>query len=279
MALQLGDTAPNFTASTTEGEIDFYDWKGDSWGILFSHPKDFTPVCTTELGAVARLKPEWDKRNVKVIGLSVDELTNHAAWSADIEETQGAAVNFPIIADTDRNVSDLYDLIHPNASDTLTVRSVFIIGPDNKVKLIITYPASTGRNFDEILRVVDSLQLTAKHKVATPVNWNHGEDVIIVPAVSDEDAKLQYPGGWNAVKPYLRLVPAPTDPRSQRPMRAHGQLQVPAIRQIHWNLPLRSTPMCCSWQSCLRLQFWSQTFPASQPAMTGSVTAQLQTRC
>ncbi|CAB4557884.1 unannotated protein [freshwater metagenome] len=211
MALQLGDTAPNFTASTTEGEIDFYDWKGDSWGILFSHPKDFTPVCTTELGAVARLKPEWDKRNVKVIGLSVDELTNHAAWSADIEETQGAAVNFPIIADTDRNVSDLYDLIHPNASDTLTVRSVFIIGPDNKVKLIITYPASTGRNFDEILRVVDSLQLTAKHKVATPVNWNHGEDVIIVPAVSDEDAKLQYPGGWNAVKPYLRLVPAPTD--------------------------------------------------------------------
>ena len=211
MALQLGDTAPNFTASTTEGEIDFYDWKGDSWGILFSHPKDFTPVCTTELGAVARLKPEWDKRNVKVIGLSVDELTNHAAWSADIEETQGAAVNFPIIADTDRNVSDLYDLIHPNASDTLTVRSVFIIGPDNKVKLIITYPASTGRNFDEILRVVDSLQLTAKHTVATPVNWNHGEDVIIVPAVSDEDAKLQYPGGWNAVKPYLRLVPAPTD--------------------------------------------------------------------
>jgi alkyl hydroperoxide reductase subunit AhpC len=211
MALQLGDTAPNFTASTTEGKIDFYDWKGDSWGILFSHPKDFTPVCTTELGAVARLKPEWDKRNVKVIGLSVDELTNHAAWSEDIEETQGAAVNFPIIADTDKNVSDLYDLIHPNASDTLTVRSVFIIGPDNKVKLIITYPASTGRNFDEILRVVDSLQLTAKHKVATPVNWKHGEDVIIVPAVSDEDAKLQYPGGWNAVKPYLRLVPAPTD--------------------------------------------------------------------
>jgi alkyl hydroperoxide reductase subunit AhpC len=211
MALQLGDTAPNFTASTTEGKIDFYDWKGDSWGILFSHPKDFTPVCTTELGAVARLKPEWDKRNVKVIGLSVDELTNHTAWSEDIEETQGAAVNFPIIADTDKNVSDLYDLIHPNASDTLTVRSVFIIGPDNKVKLIITYPASTGRNFDEILRVVDSLQLTAKHKVATPVNWKHGEDVIIVPAVSDEDAKLQYPGGWNAVKPYLRLVPAPTD--------------------------------------------------------------------
>lgn len=211
MALQLGDTAPNFTAATTDGEIDLYDWKGESWAILFSHPKDFTPVCTTELGAVARLKPEWDKRNVKVVGLSVDELTNHAAWSADIEETQGSAVNFPIIADTDRKVSDLYDLIHPNASDTLTVRSVFVIGPDNKVKLIITYPASTGRNFDEILRVVDSLQLTAKHKVATPVNWKHGEDVIIAAAVSDEDAKLQYPGGWNAVKPYLRLVPAPTD--------------------------------------------------------------------
>jgi alkyl hydroperoxide reductase subunit AhpC len=211
MALQLGDTAPNFTAATTDGEIDLYDWKGDSWAILFSHPKDFTPVCTTELGAVARLKPEWDKRNVKVVGLSVDELTNHAAWSADIEETQGAAVNFPIIADTDRKVSDLYDLIHPNASDTLTVRSVFVIGPDNKVKLIITYPASTGRNFDEILRVVDSLQLTAKHKVATPVNWKHGEDVIIAGVVSDEDAKLQYPGGWKTVKPYLRLVPAPTD--------------------------------------------------------------------
>jgi alkyl hydroperoxide reductase subunit AhpC len=211
MALQLGDTAPNFTAATTDGEIDLYDWKGDSWAILFSHPKDFTPVCTTELGAVARLKPEWDKRNVKVVGLSVDELTNHAAWSADIEETQGAAVNFPIIADTDRKVSDLYDLIHPNASDTLTVRSVFVIGPDNKVKLIITYPASTGRNFDEILRVVDSLQLTAKHKVATPVNWKHGEDVIIAGTVSDEDAKLQYPGGWKTVKPYLRLVPAPTD--------------------------------------------------------------------
>ena len=211
MALQLGDTAPNFTAATTDGEIDLYDWKGDSWAILFSHPKDFTPVCTTELGAVARLKPEWDKRNVKVVGLSVDELTNHAAWSADIEETQGAAVNFPIIADTDRKVSDLYDLIHPNASDTLTVRSVFVIGPDNKVKLIITYPASTGRNFDEILRVVDSLQLTAKHKVATPVNWKHGEDVIISGVVSDEDAQLQYPGGWKTVKPYLRLVPAPTD--------------------------------------------------------------------
>jgi thioredoxin-dependent peroxiredoxin len=209
MALQLGDTAPDFTAETTDGTLNFYDWKGDSWAILFSHPKDFTPVCTTELGAVAKLKDEWDKRDVKVIGLSVDELTNHEAWSDDIEETQGAAINFPIIADTDKKVSDLYDLIHPNASDTMTVRSVFIVGPDNKVKLIITYPASTGRNFDEILRVVDSLQLTAKHKVATPVNWNEGDDVIIVPAVSDEEAKEKYPEGWNAVKPYLRLVPAP----------------------------------------------------------------------
>ena len=209
MALQLGDTAPDFTAETTDGTLNFYDWKGDSWAILFSHPKDFTPVCTTELGAVAKLKPEWDKRNVKVIGLSVDELTNHSAWSDDIEETQCAAINFPIIADTDKKVSDLYDLIHPNASDTMTVRSVFIVGPDNKVKLIITYPASTGRNFDEILRVVDSLQLTAKHKVATPVNWKEGDDVIIVPAVSNEEAKEKYPEGWNEVKPYLRLVPAP----------------------------------------------------------------------
>ncbi len=211
MAIQLGDTAPDFTAQTTEGTIDFYDWKGDSWAILFSHPKDFTPVCTTELGAVAKLKDEWDKRDVKVIGLSVDELTNHEAWSNDIEETQGAAINFPIIADSDKKVSDLYDLIHPNASDTTTVRSVFIIGPDNKVKLIITYPASTGRNFDEILRVVDSLQLTAKHKVATPVNWKDGEDVIIVPAVSDDEAKEKFPQGWNTVKPYLRQVAAPKD--------------------------------------------------------------------
>jgi alkyl hydroperoxide reductase subunit AhpC len=211
MAIQLGDTAPDFTAETTDGTVNFYDWKGDSWAILFSHPKDFTPVCTTELGAVAKLKDEWDARNVKVIGLSVDELTNHEAWSADIEETQGAAINFPIIADSDKKVSDLYDLIHPNASDTTTVRSVFIIGPDNKVKLIITYPASTGRNFDEILRVVDSLQLTAKHQVATPVNWKDGEDVIIVPAVSDEDAKAKFPQGWNTVKPYLRLVSVPKD--------------------------------------------------------------------
>lgn len=206
MSIQLGDEAPDFTAETTQGTINFHEWKGDSWAILFSHPKDFTPVCTTELGEVARLKPEWDKRNVKVIGLSVDELTNHSEWEKDIEETQGSTVNFPIIADSDRKVSDLYDLIHPNANDTLTVRSVFVIGPDNKVKLIITYPASTGRNFAEILRVVDSLQLTANHSVATPVNWTEGEDVIIVPALSDEAAKEKFPQGWNTVKPYLRLV-------------------------------------------------------------------------
>ncbi len=210
MALRLGDDAPNFTAETTEGTIDFYDWKGDSWAVLFSHPKDFTPVCTTELGYLASIKPEFDARGVKIIGLSVDELGNHTAWASDIEETQGTAPNYPIIADSDRKVSDLYDMIHPNANDTLTVRSVFIIGADNKVKLILTYPASTGRNFDEVLRVIDSLQLTANHKVATPVNWNEGEDVIIVPAVSDEEAKEQYPEGWKTLKPYLRVVPQPT---------------------------------------------------------------------
>ena len=210
MAIRLGDDAPNFTAATTEGTIDFYDWKGDSWAVLFSHPKDFTPVCTTELGYLASIKGEFDKRNVKIIGLSVDSLDNHTGWASDIEETQGTAPNYPIIADSDRKVSDLYDMIHPNADDTLTVRSVFIIGADNKVKLILTYPASTGRNFDEVLRVIDSLQLTAGHKVATPVNWKDGEDVIIVPAVSDEDAKAQYPDGWKTLKPYLRVVPQPT---------------------------------------------------------------------
>ncbi len=209
MTLRLGDDAPNFTAATTEGTIDFHEWKGDSWAVLFSHPKDFTPVCTTELGYLASIKPEFDKRGVKIIGLSVDELGNHTAWANDIEETQGTAPNYPIIADTDRKVSDLYDMIHPNADDTLTVRSVFIIGADNKIKLILTYPASTGRNFDEVLRVIDSLQLTADHKVATPVNWNDGEDVIIVPAVSDEDAAKQYPDGWKTVKPYLRVVAQP----------------------------------------------------------------------
>jgi alkyl hydroperoxide reductase subunit AhpC len=209
MALRLGDEAPNFTAETTEGKINFYDYLGDGWGVLFSHPKDYTPVCTTELGAVAKLKPEFDKRNVKVIGLSVDELGNHKGWADDIEETQGAKLNFPLIADSDHKVSDLYDMIHPNANDTLTVRSVFIIAPDKKVKLIITYPASTGRNFDEILRVIDSLQLTANYSVATPVNWKNGEDVIIVPAVSDEDAKAKFPKGWKALKPYLRVTPQP----------------------------------------------------------------------
>jgi alkyl hydroperoxide reductase subunit AhpC len=209
MALRLGDVAPNFTAETTEGTIDFYDYLGDGWGVLFSHPKDFTPVCTTELGEVAKLKPEFDKRNVKILGLSVDELGNHKGWADDIAETQGAKLNFPLIADSDHKVSDLYDMIHPNASDTLTVRSVFIIGADKKVKLIITYPASTGRNFDEILRVIDSLQLTANYSVATPVNWKNGDDVIIVPAVSDEDAKKKFPKGWKALKPYLRVTPQP----------------------------------------------------------------------
>ena len=209
MGLRLGDDAPNFTAETTEGTIDFYDWKGDSWAVLFSHPKDFTPVCTTELGYLASIKPEFDKRNVKIIGLSVDELGNHTAWAEDIRETQGTAPNYPIIADSDRKVSDLYDMIHPNANDTLTVRSVFVIGPDNKVKLTLTYPASTGRNFDEVLRVIDSLQLTSDFKVATPVNWKDGEDVIIVPALSDEDAKEAFPGGWNTVKPYLRVTAQP----------------------------------------------------------------------
>ena len=210
MAVRLGDDAPNFSAPTTQGDIDFYDWKGDSWAVLFSHPKDFTPVCTTELGTVAKLKPEFDRRGVKVIGLSVDPVDSHLEWEKDIEETQGEAVNFPMIADPDRKVADLYDMIHPNANDTLTVRSVFVIGPDNKVKLTLTYPASTGRNFDEILRVIDSLQLTAAHKVATPANWTDGDKVIIVPAVSDDEAKEKFPDGWDAQKPYLRLVDQPS---------------------------------------------------------------------
>ena len=209
MALQLNDNAPNFVAQSTEGKIDFYEWLGNSWAILFSHPKDFTPVCTTELGAVAKLKPEFDKRNVKVIGLSVDGLSNHEKWSNDIKETQGYKPNFPIIADEDRKVSDLYGMIHPKANDTLTVRSVFVIGPDKKIKLTLTYPASAGRNFDEILRVIDSLQLTANYKVATPANWKRGEDVIISGTVSDEDAKKLFPQGWKTVKPYLRTVKQP----------------------------------------------------------------------
>ena len=209
MALQLGDVAPDFTAETTAGTIKFHEWLGNSWGVLFSHPKDFTPVCTTELGEVARLKPEFDKRGVKVIGLSVDPLKDHQAWAGDIKETQGHALNFPLIADPDRKVSNLYGMIHPNANDTLTVRSVFVIGPDKKLKLSITYPASTGRNFEEILRVVDSLQLTAKHSVATPVNWQRGEDVIIAPSISDEEAKTKFPQGWKTLKPYLRVTKQP----------------------------------------------------------------------
>jgi alkyl hydroperoxide reductase subunit AhpC len=209
MAIRLGDEAPDFTADTTEGTITFHDYLGDSWGILFSHPKDFTPVCTTELGYVARIKDEFDKRNVKVIGLSVNSLDDHEKWNQDIEETQGASVNFPIIADPDRKVADLYDMVHPNASDTVTVRTVFVVGPDKKVKLTITYPQSTGRNFDEILRVIDSLQLTAGYSVSTPVNWKDGDDVIILPAISDDDAKDRFPKGWKALKPYLRLTPQP----------------------------------------------------------------------
>ncbi len=209
MTLRLGDTVPDFTAQTTEGPISFHEWLGNSWGILFSHPKNFTPVCTTELGQVAHLKGEFDKRNVKVIGLSVDTIENHPAWVADIKDATGANLNFPLIADSDKKVSDLYDLIHPNASDTATVRSVFVIGPDKKLKLALTYPASTGRNFQEIVRVVDSLQLTAQHSVATPVDWKQGDDVIIVPSVSDEAAKEKFPEGWKTVKPYLRVVRQP----------------------------------------------------------------------
>jgi alkyl hydroperoxide reductase subunit AhpC len=210
MAIRLGDTAPNFKVQTTEGEIDFYDWMGNDWAVLFSHPKDYTPVCTTELGAVAKLKPEFDKRNVKVIGLSVDSVKDHRGWSKDIEETQGSKLNFPLIADPDRIVSGHYDMIHPNADDTFTVRSVFVIDDDKKVRLTITYPASTGRNFDEILRVIDSLRLTSNHQVATPVNWKHGQDVIISPAVPNDEAKSKYPGGWREERPYLRYVPDPS---------------------------------------------------------------------
>jgi alkyl hydroperoxide reductase subunit AhpC len=209
MSIRLGDEAPDFTAQTTEGEVRFHDWLGDSWGVLFSHPKDYTPVCTTELGMTAKLKPEFDQRNVKVMGLSVDPLESHEGWSKDIEETQGTAVNFPMIADPDRKVADLYGMIHPNASDTATVRSVYVIGPDKKVKLTLTYPASTGRNFDEILRVIDSLQLTSKYSVATPVNWKNGDDCIIVPSISDEEAKARFPAGFKTIKPYLRTTPQP----------------------------------------------------------------------
>jgi alkyl hydroperoxide reductase subunit AhpC len=209
-SLQLGDIAPDFEQESTQGKIEFHKWAGNNWVVLFSHPKDYTPVCTTELGAVAKLKPEFDKRGVKAIGLSVDPLTDHKGWSKDIEETQNCQLNFPLLADGDRKVANLYGMIHPNASDTFTVRSVFIIDPNKKVRLIITYPASTGRNFQEILRVIDSLQLTDKHKVATPVNWKQGEDVIIVPALKDEEEiKRLFPKGYKAVKPYLRITPQP----------------------------------------------------------------------
>ena len=209
MALQLGDVVPNFTQDSTEGPIDFYNWAGDSWVVLFSHPKDFTPVCTTELGTVAKLKPEFDKRGVKVIGLSVDPATSHKTWAKDIEETQGTALNFPLIADHDRKVADLYGMIHPNALETMTVRSVFVIDPNKKLRLTLTYPAATGRNFDEILRTVDSLQLTDKHKVATPANWKQGGDVIILPSISNEAAKELFPDGWKEHKPYLRTTKQP----------------------------------------------------------------------
>jgi alkyl hydroperoxide reductase subunit AhpC len=218
MALHIGEEAPNFTAQTTQGPINFHEWIGDGWAILFSHPKDFTPVCTTELGYMAGLQSEFAKRNCKIIGLSIDPVTDHQRWSKDIEETQGHAVNYPLIGDHDLRVAKLYDMIHPNAGETsegrtaadnATVRSVFMIGPDKKIKLMLTYPMTTGRNFDEVLRVLDSMQLTAKHQVATPVNWKQGDDVIIVTSVSDEDAKKKYPGGWKALKPYLRLVSQP----------------------------------------------------------------------
>ncbi|MFD0988774.1 peroxiredoxin [Mariniflexile jejuense] len=207
--IRLGDVAPNFTAKSTEGTINFHEWLGDSWGILFSHPADYTPVCTTELGTVAKYKPEFDKRNVKVVALSVDGVESHHGWINDINETQNTTVNFPIIADEDKKVSELYDMIHPNASDKFTVRSVFVIGDDKKVKLIITYPASTGRNFEELLRVIDSLQLTAYHKVATPANWKHGEDVVVSPAISTADAKNIFTKGVDEIKPYLRMTPQP----------------------------------------------------------------------
>ena len=209
MGLKLGDVAPNFKAKSTEGELDFHNWLGEGWGVLFSHPADYTPVCTTELGTVAKYKAEFDKRNVKVAALSVDSLDSHNGWVQDINETQNTTVNFPIIADEDKNVAELYDMIHPNALSNLTVRSVFVIAPDKTIKLMITYPASTGRNFDELLRVVDSLQLTAYHKVATPANWNNGDDCVIVPAVATEQIAENFPKGYTEVKPYLRLTPQP----------------------------------------------------------------------
>ena len=209
MALRLGDEAPNFTIETTEGTINFHEYLGNGWGILFSHPKDYTPVCTTELGYVSKIKNEFDKRNVKILALSVDPLESHKGWTKDINETQNTTVNYPIIADPERKVSNLYDMIHPNANETFTVRSVFVIGPDKKIKLTLTYPASTGRNFQEILRVIDSLQLTSSYSVATPANWNYGEDCIVVPTLSDDDANKKFPKGFRKIKPYLRYTAQP----------------------------------------------------------------------
>jgi len=218
MALRIGDEAPDFTAQSTQGPIRFHEWIGNGWAILFSHPKDFTPVCTTELGYMARIKPEFDKRNCKILGLSIDSVGDHERWAQDIKETQGQAPNYPVVGDTDLAVAKLYDMIHPNASgeakgrtaaDNATVRSVFVVGPDKKIKLMLTYPMSTGRNFDEVLRVLDSMQLTARHKVATPVNWKQGEDVIILASVPEDEARQKFPGGWKAPKPYLRIVPQP----------------------------------------------------------------------
>jgi thioredoxin-dependent peroxiredoxin len=209
MPVRIGDEAPDFTAETTQGTLSFHEWKGDSWAVLFSHPRDFTPVCTTELGAVAGLKPEFDARNTRVVGLSVDPIDSHRRWESDIADVTGNEVNFPMIADPDGKIADLYDMIHPNADDTMTVRSVFVVGPDNRVKLTLTYPASTGPNFQEILRVIDSLQLTANYSVATPADWTQGEDVIIAAAVSDEEARQRFPRGFEARKPYLRVTPQP----------------------------------------------------------------------
>jgi len=222
MSLQIGDLAPDFEAQTTEGRIKFHEWLGDAWGVLFSHPKDFTPVCTTELGYMAKIKPEFDKRNVKILGISVDSVDDHKRWKSDIEETQGAAVTYPMIGDSELTVAKLYGMIHPNAdgvastrtaADNSTVRTVFVVGPDKKVKLMLTYPMSTGRNFDEVLRVIDSMQLTSKFSVATPVNWKRGDEVIILGSVSDEDAKKKFPSGWRSPKPYIRLVPQPEENR------------------------------------------------------------------
>jgi thioredoxin-dependent peroxiredoxin len=229
MALTIGDTAPDFEANTTEGRVRFYDWLGDSWGVLFSHPRDFTPVCTTELGYMAKIKPDFDRRNVKIIGLSVDPVDNHEKWAADIEETQGTAPNYPMIADTDFNVSKLYGMLPGDvsgdptartAADNQTLRNVFVIGPDKKVKLVLIYPMTTGRNFDEVLRVIDSLQLTANHKVATPAQWQDGDDVIIAGSVSDDAAKETYPDGWRSPKPYIRIVPQPQPQPEPQPVRS-----------------------------------------------------------